>query len=134
MKGFDTWALLEILEGSPAARKELRRLRGEELATTEACFLELGYLAARGGSNSQLARRTALARLRRRLTVLPLDARAIEEAARHLTGPAGALPPAVLGSLGAFEAAGCDELLTSSPAELRGRWRFKVRRFGLSGK
>lgn len=130
MKGIDTSALLEILEGSKEARQELKRLRGTELASTEANLLELACLAARAPGRTRLARLAALPRLRRRLTVLPLDARAVDEAARHLAQDPTGMSPLLAASLGALEAAGCDELLTTNPSEIGGRWRFKVRRFG----
>jgi predicted nucleic acid-binding protein len=48
MKALDTPVLLAILEGVPAARDLLRRLKGSELATTEANLLELTLLASAG--------------------------------------------------------------------------------------
>ncbi len=133
MKGLDTWALLEVLEGTPAARRELKRLRGEELATTEGAMLELSVLASRGGARLTASRQAALAKLRRRLTVLPIEARAVEEASRRIGRDTSGVPLLLQASLGAFEAAGCDELLTTVPEEIRGRWRFKVRKFASSG-
>lgn len=130
MKGLDTSALLEILEGTPLAKKELRRLRGQELATTEGNFLELTCLAARGSKRVQQARQEALARLRRRLTVLPLEGRGSEQAVRRVSAEGVDLPPLLLGSLGAFEAAGCEELLTGDPSGIRGKWSFRTRKFG----
>ncbi len=134
MKGLDTSALLEILEGTPSARKELRRLRGEELATTEANLVELGYLSARGTKQAQRARQEALGRLRRRVTVLPLDAKGVDQAVRRLAGDVLELPPLLLASLGALEAAGCEELLTSETGAIRGKWSFRVRKFGGSAR
>jgi predicted nucleic acid-binding protein len=129
MKGLDTGALLEILEGTPAARKEVRRLRGEELATTEVNMTELALLALRGASRTRAERMAALTRLRRRVTVLPVEGRAFDVLARSASGAVAAGPALVLAMLATFEAAGCEELLTAEPGQIGGKWRFKVRKF-----
>lgn len=128
MKGLDTSILLALLEGDPGTRKLVIRLRGVELATTTINLLELAYLAARGPSRSRVARRHALERLRRKLTVLPIDGRAVEEAGRRLGKGSEKTPPHVLAMLGAFEANGCDELFSLEPGIDPGKWRFKVTR------
>ena len=128
MKALDTGVLLALLEGDRAARETVRRLRGHELATTEANLLELAILAGRGAAGARSTRREAIARLRRKMTVLPIDARAVEEAARHAARPeSAALVPHVLAMLGALEASGCDELITAE-AEFGGKWRFRMSR------
>ncbi|HTT46133.1 MAG TPA: PIN domain-containing protein [Thermoplasmata archaeon] len=129
MKALDTSVLLALLEGDQSARELVRKLRDVEIVTTEANFLELAYVAARGSARIRGRRREALGRLRRKLTVLSIDPRAVAEAeGRVLRGDAPS-SPLVSGMLGAFEAAGCDELFTSDPQDCRGRWRFRVTRF-----
>lgn len=129
MKAFDTSILLALLEGDHGARDLTRKLKGTEIATTEANLLELAHLAGRGPPRSRPRRREALDRLRRKLTVLPIDHRAVLEAERRVTKDAPTISPIVAGMLGALETAGCDELFTTDPQECGGRWRFKVTRF-----
>lgn len=127
MKGLDTSVLLALLEGDRKVRDLLRRLRGVELATSEANFLELGYLAARGPAKGRRHRQETLERLRRKITVLPIDSRSVDRSLRQLRKGNSAPAPAVLAMLGAFEAAGCDEVLTRSPFPAPGRWSFAVK-------
>lgn len=130
MKALDTSVLLSLLEGAPGAKELLRRLRGVEVATTEANLLELGILAAHGPERLRTARREALNRLRRKITVLPLDAKATDTAIRHLgKGPTGA-PPLVTAMLGALESSGCEELLTLDPVA-KGKWRGRITRVSI---
>jgi predicted nucleic acid-binding protein len=127
VKAVDTGVLLALLEGSPKAREQLRRLRGTEVATTEANLLELGAIAGSPGGRAKTNRLEVLERLRQRVTVLPVDARSSREAAR-LAGKAGEqLAPHVHGMLGALEAAGCQELLTDDRSLGGGPWSFRVR-------
>ncbi len=126
MKALDTPILLGILEGEPSCRALLKRLRGIEVATTEANLLELGYIAAQGSPRSQAARRASLERLRRKLTVLPIDSRAVELATAHVARSGTRPPPLVTAMLGALEAAGCDELFTRERPETLGKWRLRV--------
>jgi len=129
MKALDTSVLLALLEGDRAARDLLRKLRDVEVATTEANLLELAYLAGHGPSRVRGRRREALGRLRRKLTVLPIDPRAVAEAEGNILRGDAPASPLLAGMLGALEAAGCDELFTSDPHECRGRWRFQLSRF-----
>jgi predicted nucleic acid-binding protein len=129
MKALDTSVLLAFLEGDRSARDLLRKLRDVEIASTEANFLELAYLAAHGPPRTRARRRETLARLRRKLTVLPIDPRAVAEAETGILRGDAPASPLLAGMLGAFEAAGCDELFTSDPHECRGRWRFHLTRF-----
>ena len=129
MKALDTSALLALLEGDPRLRTLLRRWRGEEIATTEANLLELTFLAANGAARGRTQRLAALGRLRRRLTVLPIDSRAGEEAGRRVERGGPTPPPSVLGMLAALEASGCEELLTDEPRLLVGKWSFKITKF-----
>ncbi len=126
MKALDTSALLGLLEGDRAARGLVRQLRGVEVATTEANLLELTYLAAEGTSHARAHRREILERLRRRLTVLPIDARAVANAGRLLGRGAERRPPTVLAMMGALEAASCEELFTLDRDLARGRWKVHV--------
>jgi predicted nucleic acid-binding protein len=132
MKGLDTSVLLGLLAGEPSARGLLRRLRGVELATTEANLLELTLIANRAPARVGRSRRDALKRLRRKITVIPIDARAVEQATRHLQKGAGVAQPLVLAMLGALEATGCDEFFTQETAQDLGKWKFKVSRLGYS--
>lgn len=128
MKALDTAVLLGLLEGDRAARETVRKLRGHELATTEANLLELALLSAKGPGGARSSRREAIARLRRKMTVLPIDSRAIEEIARRSGRPELAgLSPHVLAMLGALEAGGCEELI-SGEASFPGKWRFRTTR------
>ncbi len=129
MKALDTSVLLALLEGDRLARDLLRNLREVEVATTEANFLELAYLASHGSPRVRGRRREALGRLRRKLTVLPIDPHAVTEAESCIVRGEGPSSPLLAGMLGALEAAGCDELFTSDPRECRGRWRFQMTRF-----
>jgi len=129
MKAFDTSVLLALLEGDRSAKDLARRLKGVEVATTEANLLELAYIAGRGPHRRRGHRREALDRLRRKLTVLPIDFRAVSEAERRVMKGGAPSSPLLAGMLGALETAGCDELFTTDPQECVGRWRFKVTRF-----
>ncbi len=129
MKALDTSVILALLEGDRSAKDLLRRLRGVEVATTEANLLELAYLASRGSARTRAHRRETLDRLRRKLTVLPIDQRAVSEAERCVLKGDHPSSPLLAGMLGALETAGCDELYTTDPQECGGRWRFQVTRF-----
>jgi len=129
MKALDTSVLLALLEGDRSARDLVHKLRDVEVATTEANLLELAYLAGRGLPRVRARRREALGRLRRKLTVLPIDARSVAEAENCIVRGDAPVSPLVAAMLGSLEAAGCDELFTTDPQECRGRWRFQVTRF-----
>ncbi|MGB6500080.1 MAG: PIN domain-containing protein [Thermoplasmata archaeon] len=130
MRALDTSVLLALLEGDPSLRQSLRHWRGEEVATTEANLLELAVLAANGPPKTRSHRLAALGRLRRRLTVLPIDSRAVEEAQRRLDRGAAYRSPLTLAMLAALETSGCEELLTDDPRQFEGKWRFKVSKVG----
>jgi predicted nucleic acid-binding protein len=132
VKGLDTAVLLAILEGRATARELLRRLRGHELATTEVNLLELEVRAAAGPTGMRGPRRLAIERLRRKLTVLPVDARAVSEASRHLGVREKSPDPALIGLLGALEANGCDEFYTDRSRLPGAGWRLKPLRFRAS--
>lgn len=128
MKALDTSVLLALLEGERGAQDLLKRLRGVEVATTEANLLELAYLAAVGPERHRAARREALGRLRRKITVLPIDARSVEAAARRIGKGAESAPPTVTAMMGALESTGCEELLTLESPITQGRWKVRVTR------
>ena len=128
MKAVDTAALRGILEGDPGSKDLLRRLRGVEVATTERTLLELSLLAQRGSPGSRGARRTVLERLRRKITVLPIDVRAVGEAARRSDGAASPEDLWRLAEWGALEASGCEELFCAGRPPSGAKWRFKVTR------
>lgn len=128
MKALDTSALLALLEGDRSTRDLLRRLRGVEWATTEANLLELAYVAQGGPQRIRARRRELVDRLRRKLTVLPIDARAVGEAGRLIAKGHGDDPPLTLAMMAALEADGCDELFTLDPELARGRWKLRVTR------
>jgi PIN domain len=130
MKALDTGVLRGILEADGGCRDLLRRLRGLEVATTERSILELGVLAHRGPLKVQSSRRAAIDRLRRKLTVLPIDARAVAEASRNMSGTSNPEDLWHLAEWGALDAAGCDELFTRGKPLAGGKWRFKVTRVG----
>jgi len=126
MKGLDTSVLLALLEGHSAAVGLVKRLRGVELATSEANLLELTQIASQSPARSRAARRQALDRLRQKITVLPIDSRAVERVARHLSRDTELFPVSVLAMMGALEANGCDELFTQERPQDLGKWKFRV--------
>ncbi len=128
MKALDTPILLGLLQGSARLKDQLRRLRGIEFATTEANLLELAYLNSSASAKTRGERLAALTRLRQRITVLPIDARATEEATKRVASATTSRSPLVTAMLGALEAYGCDELLTDQPELFGGTWRFKIRK------
>jgi predicted nucleic acid-binding protein len=131
MKALDTPVLLSLLHGAPAARSLVKSLAGEEMATTEANLLELATVAARGHGGSRALRIRGIERLRRRLTVLPIDAGAGTELSGRLSGDRSP-GPLVWAMYGALQAHGCSELVTDTRGQLPGgHWRFKVRRIRL---
>jgi predicted nucleic acid-binding protein len=112
MKGLDTPVLLSILHDSTPAKELLKSLRGEELATTELNMFELETLATRGPPGRHAGLASALARLRRRITVLPVTAEAVTLAGRlqrKRGRPSNSLPLV----WGVLSAAGCHEWVTT---------------------
>ena len=130
MKALDTGVLLAILHGEVFAKDLLRRLRGVEVAVTELSMLELSVLASQGSEKGRATRRTAVERIRRKLTVLPIDSRAVTEAARRVSRRLRGEELLRLAEWGALEAYGCDELFTRSRGGPHGKWRFKLSRVG----
>jgi predicted nucleic acid-binding protein len=116
MKGLDTPVLLALLEGAPKPRALVRALAGEELATTEVNLFEIELLGRRDRSPGKERRIQALERLRRKLTVLPIDEEATRRAAAIAASARQAAPEGTWLCLGAAEARGCSEWITSASA------------------
>jgi predicted nucleic acid-binding protein len=116
MKGLDTPVLLALLEGAPKARALVRALAGEELATTEVNLFEIELLGRRDKSPGKERRTQALERLRRKLTVLPIDEESSRKAAAIAATARQAAPEGTWLSLGAAEAHGCSEWITTTSA------------------
>jgi predicted nucleic acid-binding protein len=116
MKGLDTPVLLALLEGTPRARALVRALAGEELATTEVNLFEIELLGRRDKSPGKERRTQALERLRRKLTVLPIDEEAARKAAAIAATARQTAPEGTWLCLGAAEAHGCSEWITSAAA------------------
>jgi predicted nucleic acid-binding protein len=127
MKGLDTPILLGILHDAAGMKELLRALRGDELATTELNLFELEALSAAAPKSQRAARQTGLARLRRRLTVLPITPEGTRESSRFLyeQGGGGDYRALVWGTMAA---AGCAEWITTRVhAPPRKGCPFKVR-------
>jgi predicted nucleic acid-binding protein len=73
MRALDTPLLLDLLRGSPAARRMIRSLGPGDFATTEINLWELTARAYEEGPRGLQARLAAVERLRRKLTVLAVD-------------------------------------------------------------
>jgi hypothetical protein len=127
MKGLDTPVLLAILHEEPYAKGLIRDLRGEELATTELNFLELEGLAALSSRFNRGVRRTVLANLRHRLSVLPIAGRAGRET-NWDTRRSSLVENVIWGTM---EAHRCDEWITTPSFAPRAPRTFKVRLVGI---
>ena len=112
MKGLDTAVLLGILHGSPSVRPLLKSLAGEELSTTELNMVELALIAGAGGTRARKGRLQALERLRRRITVLPIDHHATEVISQRGVDARSAPELHFRVMLATLEAAGCTEVMT----------------------
>ena len=73
MKALDSPALLAILEGRKEASWILREIAGEEACTTEVNLFELEAAVLSDRRGDRARRLAALERLRRRITVLPVN-------------------------------------------------------------
>lgn len=113
MKGLDTPVLLGLLEGAPKPKALVRALAGEELATTEVNLFEIELLGRRDKGPGRERRSQALDRLRRKLTVLPIDEESCRRAASIAASARQAAPEGTWLCLGAAEAHGCSEWITS---------------------
>lgn len=108
MKAVDTPVLVDLLCGSRAATSLIGSWKDEEVATTEINLGELQILAEEGPQRGLAQRTAALHRLRRRLTVLPIDSHAIAALAR-LPSRSGRLSPTTRLIAAALVANGCSE-------------------------
>jgi predicted nucleic acid-binding protein len=135
MKGLDTPILLAFLRGKSPARRLIRSMAGEELATTEWNLFELEILARIADPRGYSNRAATLEKLRRRLTVLPIDLHAVRSASKAVSSSEG-VPTrcaAVRLMLGAMEANGATEWYTTKKfaiAHHKGRCRVKLVDFG----
>jgi predicted nucleic acid-binding protein len=116
MKALDTPVLLELLRGRPSLGAILKSLEAEELATTEINLFELEVIARSGPRHGRDHRRAGLDRLRRKLTVLPIDARAVQAASALSNGRLHDATASEWLMLGAASASGCSEWVTTSAA------------------
>jgi predicted nucleic acid-binding protein len=119
MKAVDTPVLLDLLRGRLSAAELESLADGEELATTELNIFELEVLARSGGRKGRDHRLAALEGLRRKLTVLPIAAAAVQLAAQHLTEarPRDASSMQWL-MLATAEVAGCGEWITKKTVQV----------------
>ncbi|MCI4358256.1 MAG: PIN domain-containing protein [Thermoplasmata archaeon] len=113
MKGLDTPVLLGLLRGDPRVTALLRKWEGEELCTTSVNLFELETIARTGRAPGRERRLAAIERLRRKLTVLPIEERsarlAAQQAARATLAGASSASWLILGAL---QAGGCNEWAT----------------------
>jgi hypothetical protein len=116
MKGLDTPVLLGLLHGDEAAVGMIRKLSGDELATTEWNLFELEAVNASGPVNGAIRRRRAIEKLRRRLVVIPIGSAAVQRAAAWLRREPRLRPDTTLLMLAAAEAQGCSEWITDRGA------------------
>jgi predicted nucleic acid-binding protein len=114
VKGLDTPVLLALLEGTPRARALVRALAGEEVATTEVNLFEIELLGRRDKSPGKERRLQSLERLRRKLTVLPVDEAGARKAVSLAASSPHQAPEGTWLCLGAAEAHGCSEWITSA--------------------
>ncbi|MFI5417608.1 MAG: type II toxin-antitoxin system VapC family toxin [Candidatus Lutacidiplasmatales archaeon] len=112
MKALDTPVLLDLLTGHEHATKRVRSLESEELCTSEVNMFELESLARRGPPKGRDRRLATLERLRRKLTVLPVDGRAVAAAALLAERGSEGVSASTLLMLGTITASGCQELIT----------------------
>lgn len=109
--GLDTNVLIGLLEGQPWARSLLRASAGEELATTELNLFELDAVARRIGRPGREKRVATAERLRRALSVIPIDDRVAKKAA-EFAAAAPRVDPTTDLILAAMEVNGCSEWVT----------------------
>ena len=130
MKGLDTPLVLDLLRGRPSARKVVGTFEGEELCTTEINLFELETLARLDRRPGRERRLAALERLRSKLTILPIDQRAARAAAvLAATQPRSASASEYL-ILGAAEAAGVSEWLTTTDLPVpKAPSKLKIRKY-----
>ena len=127
MKGLDTPILLGILRGEPRVMSMLRKWEGEELSTTSVNLFELEALARSNHAPGKERRLAAIERLRRKLTVLPVDERAARLSAQAVSrAGAGESTSVNWLILGALLGAGCGEWVTAREASFPSSSELKV--------
>jgi predicted nucleic acid-binding protein len=120
VKALDTPALLALLEGRKEAEWILGEIAGGEVCTTEVNLFELEAAVLADRRADRTRRLAVLERLRRRISVLPLDDRASRAAARIIAGGKGATTATAALVLGSVSAGGATELLTTEAGRFQG--------------
>jgi len=118
MKALDTPILLALLEGRREAIDLADSLAGEEVCTTEANLFELECVARDAGGAQRTRRLAALDRLRHKMTVLPIDDRAVHAASALVGGRKDPVPPLVALTLGVLASCGVSEVFTTEGGHL----------------
>ncbi len=132
MKGLDSPVLIALLRGDSAVRPLLDSISRDEVGTTEWDLLEVERAARADPSPGRQRRLLSVERLRRAVTVLPLDERAARLASPRVTAKDGTIQLATIWKLAALEAAGADEWYTvRGRASGRPRGRVKVKHLPL---
>lgn len=117
LRGLDTPVLLALLRGEGRVSSYLRKWEAEELCTTVVNLFELETIARADRSPGRERRLAALERLRRKLTVLPVDERSARLGAQEAAkGDPASAPPGTWLILGALIAAGCSEWISTREA------------------
>jgi len=115
MKGLDTPLLVSLLRGESRGRRLVKKLGGEELCTTVINGFELEAVARADPPRGRDHRVAAIQRLRRKVALLGVDARAAEIAAQYAAKhPEVRTPSLNWLILGALEANGCREWYTTA--------------------
>jgi predicted nucleic acid-binding protein len=127
MKAIDTPILVDLLCGVPEARALVGSWRDQEVATTELNLFELQLLAETGPRKSLGRRMGALERLRRRLTVLPVDVHAFAVSRSVGSATGRSFAPMTRLILSVLLANGCSEWHTTRAVASRGAYgRLKI--------
>jgi predicted nucleic acid-binding protein len=118
MKVLDTPLLLDLLRGRVSVRTLAEHAKGEELATTELNLFELEVMARIGPKVGRDRRLAAVQRLRRKLTILPIDERACQLGAAAQASHVRAASALECLMLGSARAAGASAWWTSPKESL----------------
>lgn len=121
MKALDTPVLIDLLCGSTGPRALIGAWKDQEVATTEINLFELELLAESAGRKGLGPRLAALERLRRRLTVLPVDNRALTASRSLREAGAQRLAPSARLIVSVLLANGCSEWHTTRTVSAPGR-------------
>jgi predicted nucleic acid-binding protein len=127
VRGLDTPVLLGLLRGDARVSAFLRRAEAEDLCTTVINLFELEAIARSDRAPGRERRLSSLERLRRKVTVLPIDERATELSAQEASrAEAPAAPPSTWLILGALLSGGCSEWITTREARFPSAAGLKV--------